>query len=203
MPGLAKVSQSRSGLLPLACHPHASCCTTPPSSDSPRALRWRQEHLAQREAQLPPMEGLQEGSAPCSQVNSRTQRLPVCPQGCASGGYWGLELHHEHTFPLFIPPLHPLWASSPAWSSWEQPNRRIPSLHLCLPLSPHPPPAASSLASQQHAGPSHAMGRLGLIFVLQGEQRNPAASVGVARNMAGSWVILWPGWEQDSDQRAW
>lgn len=93
MPGLAQVSRSQSGLLPPACHPHACCCTTPPSSDSPRALRWRQEHLAQRAAQLPPVEGLQEGSAPRSQVNSRrTQRLPLCPQGCASGGHWGLEL---------------------------------------------------------------------------------------------------------------
>lgn len=93
MPSLAQVSRSRSGLLPPACHPHACCCTTPPSSDSPRALRWRQEHLARR-GPAPSCGGAAEGSAPRSQVNSRrTQRLPVClSSGLCLWGPLGLEL---------------------------------------------------------------------------------------------------------------
>lgn len=90
MPGLAQVSRSRSGLLPPACHltlaaaPHTILRFTACSAVEAGAPR--------PEARLPPVEGLQEGSAPRSQANSRTQRLPVCPQGCASGGAWGLEL---------------------------------------------------------------------------------------------------------------
>lgn len=132
----------------------------------------------ERGPQLPPMEGLQGGSVHSSQVTSRrTQQLPLCPQGCASGSHWGLGLRsgHERTFPLFILHCirlgqalqHGAYGSSP---EYPLPSLSSPALHIHL-------PAASSLASQQHSGASSTVGHQEtvLVFFFREEERNPAA----------------------------
>lgn len=93
----------------------------------------------ERGPQLPPMEGLQEGSVHSSQVTSRrTQQLPLCPQGCASGSHWGLGLRsgHERTFPLFILHCIRLGQALQHGAYGSSPEYPLPSLFPC---SPHPP----------------------------------------------------------------
>lgn len=130
------MSRSQSGPLPPARPPHARCCSTLPSSDSPRALWWRQEHLAQgespssllwrvcRKAVLIAPKCLSEGLSDSLCV------LRAVPLGAT--GAW--RSSHECAFPLFIPLLHLLWASSPVWSSREQPQPSSSLLPFQSPL---------------------------------------------------------------------
>lgn len=180
-----------------------SAAPSPPSSDSPRAVcgggRSTTSTLPERGPQLPPMEGLQGGSVHSSQVTSRrTQQLPLCPQGCASGSHWGLGLRsgHERTFPLFILHCtrlgqalqHGAYGSSP---EYPLPSLSSPALHIHL-------PAASSLASQQHSGASSTVGHQEtvLFFFFREEEGNPAALSWASSTMAGPlgpYLLAWLG----------
>lgn len=150
----------------------------------------------ERGPQLPPMEGLQEGSAHSSQVTSRrTQQLPLCPQGCASGSHWGLGLRsgHERTFPLFIlhcirlgqAVQHGAYGSSP---EYPLPSLSSPALHIHL-------PAASSLASQQHSGASSTVGHqetvlVCLVFFQGGRKKSCCTQLGIQYHGRAPWAIL-------------
>lgn len=163
MPGLARVSRSRSGLLPPTCHPHACCCTAPPSSDSPRALRWRQEHLARR-GPAPSCGGAAgRQRSPLPGESRRTRRLPVSSGLCLWGSLGsGAPVMSTHSHYLF---LHRIRSGQalPHGAPGSSPTVRFPPC-ICLPLST-PTSSGFRLASRQHAGPSHAMGRLGLLVL--------------------------------------
>lgn len=94
----------------------------------------------------------------------------------------GLRVTSARSRYLFPPAQRHSWLRAlggrgcPALRVWEQPLIPSSLIPVCVPCSPCPPLAASSLASLQRAGPSRAVGGLGDWFgVFLGEQRHPAA----------------------------
>lgn len=158
--------------------------------------------------QLPPMEGLQEAVLSSQESFRRTCDslcvLRALPLGAT--GVWGSS--HEHTLPLFIPSLYLLWVALQHGASGSSPNHPLPSLHLCLPCSPHSPSSGFQSGISAACWPLKHNGTSGgyfLVFFFLENKEILLHSAWAARAMVGplgSYSMVWLG-TGHSDQRAW